>query len=375
MKSITRLAKWCSSRPSHLALIQAFLVLACTGFQPLRLSYWDSGWYRGLVNVGYSSSFPDGHGNVGFFPGYPVAAYLLKTALGFGKTWLSTDAALLLTALAFAFLMWRLLTSWLELWNPSQEQNRTRLVLFALYPFSFFFYAAYSESLFAATVIGFMLFSERWIRKDRSLALTLLFGFGMCFTRLLGFAFILYPVFRALQVRKKRLSSLGVAAFSALGGVLFFVYCQIKFSAWNFYFISERTIWGTYFDWHKLIPPTQLFHLTPPFKGDIVGRVVTIAFGFFLTRKLFLLLRTRRFETPIFALILVSGMYWGANLLGRTSWDYIGMGRYLLPGLALMLPWMDLDWKKHRAWLVIALFFLALQIGYIITFAHRGWVA
>jgi hypothetical protein len=384
----------------RIALPHVFLVFLCVGFQPLKLSYWDSGWYRGLVDHGYSNTFPDGQGNVGFFPGFPVTSSFLKSVFGLGQDLISTDAALLLTALLFALMMWKLLSRWLEVsasvstelqcsgFTPGYS-SRTRMIFFALYPFSFFFYAAYSESMFTALVVGFILFSEKWIVETKPkksfgiFALVLIFGFWMCFTRLLGLTFVFYPLFRALQtkvtLRSKPLSQLLGAGLifilSSLGCVSFFIYSSEKFGAWDFYFQSERKIWGTFFDWHKLVPPTSLFHFLPPFSGDTVGKLVTVIFGYFLTRKLWQLLRLKSYSEPVLALVLVSGMYWGANLLGRTSWNFGGMGRYLLPAIALMLPYIPVPEKPTRVWWVLGLIFLALQIGYIITFAHHGWVA
>jgi hypothetical protein len=370
--------------PTRLTLIQAFLVLACAGFQPLLLSYWDAGWYRGIVDLGYRSDFPDARGNVGFFPGYPAVALILKTVFSFGVHFLSTDFALLLVSLSFSFLLFNFLSTWIQTQtqNPAQAEPRiqhAKLILFALYPFSFFFYTAYSESLFTASVVGFILFSEKLLQgethKDRNFCLALAFGFLMCFTRLLGLVFIVYPIFRALQIQQKKLPALFLLVGSSLGCALFFAYCYFQFGAWDFYFISERAIWGSYFDWHKLFPPTTLFHLTPPFKGDTIGKVVTVVFGVYLTKKLFELIREKAFRDPLFALILVNGMYWGANFLGRTSLNFVGMGRYLLPGIALMLPFINVNLKSKRTLILVTLIFLALQIGYVITFVQHGWVA
>ena len=369
--------------------IQFFLVFACAYFRFFNLTHWDGEWYRQIVEVGYNAvhsadPFAEGKGNVGFFPGYPLAVYIVKKILGFGTDRFPTTGALLLVSNGFAVLTWYFLQKWIELIDPIEQKpavQKAKLFLLAFYPFIFFLYCAYTESLFISMTLGFIYFSEKVIREDdqkksfRFLLLALVCGFEMNLTRLLGIVMVAYPILRALQTREKIKRSLLLAAGTLLSPVSFFFYCWLKFGAWDFYFQTELAIWGTYIDIGRLFPPKTLFDFHRPLYSNTMGKYVTILTGFFLTAKLIELLKQKLWLEPFFAIVLVCGMMWGEYLLGRTSWDYVGMGRYLIPVFALILPFLKIEPKFNWKWAAFSVLMIGFQIAYALKFGRHGWVA
>ena len=373
-----------SSFALRLVSLSFILVAACMFFDFLAMTAQDGVCYRHIVDFGFSSKLnPDptvaDRGNVGFFPGYPLACYLVKKILGLGTDAFPTTGALILTSNGFAVLLWVYLEKLLSLFGD--QFSRAKMLMLALYPYCFFFYCSYTESMFISMMIGFIYFSERWLREEdekkswRLFWLAVIHGFLMNFTRLVGFVIVLYPVIRAYQTGEKKLRALLIAAFSLTSIGLFLAYCQVKFGAWDFYFISEKNVWNTYVDFSKLLPPTELFNFSRPVHADTVSKYVAIGLGVFLSVKLIQLIKEKLWLTPYFAMILCSGMLWGEYLLGRSSWNFSGLGRYLIPVFALILPFLKIEPKFNWKWVTIGVVLLGFQIAYALKFGRHGWVA
>lgn len=103
---------------------------------------WDSLWYLGIAQHGYSSA-----ASTAFFPLYP----LLTEALGF-VTGSAALAAVIISLAAFtvALVLLHRLTE-LELGRRAADAT---VILLAFAPLSLFFTAAYTESLFLALAVG-----------------------------------------------------------------------------------------------------------------------------------------------------------------------------------------------------------------------------
>ena len=117
---------------------------------PLR---WDAGWYMGIATQGYAfePGNPSLQQNVVFFPAYPmlvrVAALLLGksfTAYVIGGTIVSLVA--FTAALAYLYRLARE--------DLTDDQSSAALWLIAAYPFSVFYGAIYTESLFLLCCAG-----------------------------------------------------------------------------------------------------------------------------------------------------------------------------------------------------------------------------
>ena len=141
---------------------------------------WDGGWYAGIISAGYSWAGPSMQSNVAFFPLYPLLGKIASVAL-LGNVSL---ALILVSNLAFLFLLYFLY----KLAKRDFDQGTaTRSVIYlAIFPLSFYFSAAYTESLMLALAIASFYYARegRW-------KLAIVLGTLTTLTRLTGIAILL----------------------------------------------------------------------------------------------------------------------------------------------------------------------------------------
>ncbi|HLW68119.1 MAG TPA: hypothetical protein VKS79_22570, partial [Gemmataceae bacterium] len=210
------------------------------------LYQWDGGWFQSIVDGGYvapDTLTPTDHGNVAFFPGYPLLARSLKNLFH-----LDGQAALLMTAQLACCGAWFYALLLLRSWNVSPGNILVAVVLVAVHPASFFMVASYSEPLFLMTMLGYVYWSQRSGPLAKCLAAV--HGFAMTATRLVGIAVIVYPVLQTWLASveqftwRKLCQSVLVAAFAALGAGAFFAFCHFYFGRWDLYVQTEAVAWG-----------------------------------------------------------------------------------------------------------------------------------
>lgn len=120
---------------------------------------WDAGWFFSVVDHGY---YVDSRqSNIPFFPLYPLASVAagLPFRLVFDSYRSFFLGALLISHVAFAFALVGL--DRLGRMSVGEAATRRALWLLALFPFAFYFAAAYSESLFLALSVWSILFARR----------------------------------------------------------------------------------------------------------------------------------------------------------------------------------------------------------------------
>jgi hypothetical protein len=405
---------------------QLAFILIVTLLHWQNLCRWDGDWYAHIVDHGYVSELPPSvqikdKGNVAFFPLYPLLAAGVKKITG-----LTAESSLILTAQAFALGVWFYflwVASFFASEGESQNEKipahwsienlhedaewgsknsfiwshlKNRLYLFALYPYSFFFMVSYSESVFIFCLLGFIFWVERWVRatgKKEQLffyLLALAHGIALTSARLVGVFLIIYPVIRVFLAefsqthlsRRLVFRRLWPAIFltlaSSAGAALFFLYCQLKFGAWNLYFTTVKIGWNEYTDIHELLPPLGLIQMdwNHLLKSDNIGRLLTIAVIIFQLFALAKQLRRKNYADGKLALLLVSMITLWGTMYGRSSYRFAGFGRYLLPVLALLFPWVKLPkLQKNIFTYALLIVLLAFQFFFIAMFARRGWVA
>jgi hypothetical protein len=118
---------------------------------------WDGQWYREIAESGYSYD-SRANSNVAFFPAYPLLGRSVSLATG-----LPTQHALLLVShvcLAAAFVVMAAYVR-VRLGAASNQVGPFVLLAIALWPTTFFFRMAYSESLFLMTSLMAMYGMER----------------------------------------------------------------------------------------------------------------------------------------------------------------------------------------------------------------------
>jgi Mannosyltransferase (PIG-V) len=178
------LVPWFSSRVMVLAIGYFAVVMfgyPGTGGPPVRISRnefvnlpmkWDAGWYLGIVLDGYDFNprIADRQQNVAFFPAYPMltrlgaaligsrsisaaeATGINRTEYAYAQHHRIVLAAMLISLGAF---LWALVYLYRFAGELMDEQAALGAVLVAsFYPFSLFFSAFYTESLFLLTLLG-----------------------------------------------------------------------------------------------------------------------------------------------------------------------------------------------------------------------------
>jgi hypothetical protein len=357
----------------------AFLITACqillacllAGGQSPREAYerlhrWDGGWYASIVNHGYFSPavMSAGNvGNVGFFPGYPFAAYGIKQLFN-----LSTPAALLLTAQLACWSFWTYLLLFFRRWQLPMRLCVLGVLLVASHPAAFFLIASYSESLFLTGLLGFLYWSGSPGRG--SLWLAAAHGFVMTATRLVGVPVVIIPFSRAIfnwdyvgsESGTGRLYRCGRALFlgaiASLGAILFFVYCYFRFGAWDTYMKTGCYGWN----------------ITPDYGGLFSSRIFKVHFpsarDHFIDGEFF-----SRLSVPL-ALLLFVVLGLVELRRARTRSDSGWRERVPLYLCAFLLLYIPVSAQSTRSMTSMMRYVLCVQVVLVLVVVHllgRVW--
>jgi hypothetical protein len=140
------------------------------------LANWDGLWYRSLANHGYPDYVSFAQTNLGFFPLFPLAIFVVEQPLllitNHDAVWCSTVAGALISGvggLAATVMVHRLAEGW---WD--RETARRATILFVVFPGSVVFSMVYSEGLLLPLAAGciYALERRRWVPAG------ILAGFG-----------------------------------------------------------------------------------------------------------------------------------------------------------------------------------------------------
>ena len=144
------------------ALYQLVLACALSGQADVSRAYlalyqWDGIHYGNIAVGGYvcpPELTHESHGNVSWFPGYPVSIWLLRAATGWPKE-VATLAAAQLACWGF----WTYVFLLFQRWRVPAKLAVLGCVLLVSRPAAFFLVAAYSEPLFLMSLLGFLYWS------------------------------------------------------------------------------------------------------------------------------------------------------------------------------------------------------------------------
>ena len=128
---------------------------------------WDSGWYASILNYGYALRSPGTMANVTFFPLFPLIWKFIEIIAH-----LKGFIAALLVSNILTLLSFTIFFRWVEKqWNKLVAIKS--LVALAIFPTSFFFISAYSESTLFLLVVSMLLFSfkKQWLYATLAVAL------------------------------------------------------------------------------------------------------------------------------------------------------------------------------------------------------------
>lgn len=366
--------------------------------------HWDCGWFSSIARNGYVSPVPPlaqdvEHSNVAFFPLFPMLGRLLVQLFS-----IPASSALPLVALAFALPLCVLLPT---------LTNRKRLIFLLAYPATFYFFVAYTESLYC-----FSLFMGFWLlfrRSEYSAGMLypaiFLAGLGLGATRLSGFVipvavfgiwFLAWIFGRAPTERRfPRLAGVWAAgAVAGIGG--FFLYCHWKFGAWNLYLQTLDIGWNKevsvsgFFRYFfrallKNIFP-YWFAKDPTRMSWIVTADTLVAYGYVIfleSRRIFSMGRKPIDSSTLLRFgILAGGL---GHILMTTLGDSgefhrWGNGmRYTMPALYLLVFVWDADWTpkwlvnrpvwRRNLFIATLVLWIPYQLYYLYLFTQNFWVS
>lgn len=371
-----------------------------------RLHQWDSALYEGILENGYRSSLPRGSldgltlheidqgTNVAFYPGYPLVGRIIAVLTG-----LRARHALLLAAQIANAFFWTYVLLFLRKWRIRTDIAATAVLSIALYPTAFFLVAAYSESLFLASILGFLYWSSR--TSSSSGVLAVLHGLVMTATRIMGLPLVAAPLIGALSQRPERSESerlvhpAAISLWSALGGLFFFLYCAHAFGHWDLYMQRQLAGWGIRPDYGFFLHASSGLYWPDTFRewlmSDHLSKFATPVIFYSLAGLLPWQLFTRSaagrrngsdrwaFFWCAFMLLYISAA--GLSGSGMRSMIRYTFPVYVLIVLALVNGLRDKRMGRVRRVVagigitVVLCLFAAAQYMLLIRFANGDWVA
>jgi hypothetical protein len=363
----------------------------------------DSYWFLNIVERGYDTTVPPiGHkmmevSNVAFFPAYPAVAAALKYGLHF-----SSSNALLVTAQTAAFGFWSYFFLFCERWEISPLLRSFGATAIAAHPAAFFLIAAYSESLFMMSLLGFLFWSTSSGRFAKPLAV--LHGVFMSATRIVGIPCASFPVllavlkngWRGLRDVRSWLRRYAFAVVVMIGATLgafgFFFYCVARWGRWDLYMLTQEAGWAIVPDYLAIFKPSSYRWQIPALNDPVTMSQMTMAVGamLFVVIAVIELLPAvrRRFGSPIRI-----GFYVTAFLLfyiavsGVACVEMESMLRYQFCAHALIVlallqflhqlpaPRPSVRALGMAATVLLSAAGFGLEGWYIWNFTRGGWVA
>jgi len=323
---------------------------------------WDAGWYRHIATHGYVDQAvgPSGQRNLAFYPVYPLTMRLVSLL---GPSPLA--AGILVSNLAFLaalLLLHRMVSA-----RFGTEAAGRCVVLLAVFPFSFYFSAVYSESLFLLLAVASLYLAERGRWGGASLC-ALLCGAtrapGVALAPALG---LLYLDRIRFDVRRVRPDVLWLG-LSVLGPFLFYAYLAVEFGDPWLAFTATRVA-GWWQGGFSLKPVERAVRSMRSLENLRTGQfpvvynlnLLAAAVGLITLVAVF---RRQPLAWSTFALLIVA-----AGVLQPGGW-----GRYVLPAFPLFLAWaigLESRWAFAGA---VALSTLLLAL-LTILYTHWYWVA
>ena len=375
------------------------------------LSQRDSYWYLSIVRRGYQfvgfDKIAYEQSNVAFFPGYPLAVAIMSRLLG-----VEPELGLYLTAQLFCWLMWIYLFLFYRRWQiPTLWQVLASLIIL-VYPSSFYLVVGYSESLFVASLLGFFYWSMD-LNSLRAALLAGAHGLAMSATRIVGLPVALLPLLRLGEGSRRWFWTAGAAVLALLGGLSFFLYCQLRFGRWDLYIEMQRYFTGVQANYQALFqastyvlsPERWQVLLSPsaPVKdaglwSDALSQLfVSVTLGSLVVTGLLdglsvLVGKSRRWQERLGFHLAAWAMFYiavaGMSPLGQRS-----MSRYCLPvhivqvlALVHWAKYTDFSFIPERirpylgntlklGYVLLAFIFFALNQILTWRYAHHLWVA
>jgi hypothetical protein len=325
-------------------------------------SRWDAGWYRHIATHGYVDQAvgPTGQRNVAFYPLYPLTMRFVSLS---GLDVLA--AGILVSNLAFLaalVLLHRMVRT-----RFGTDAALRCVLLLSVFPFSFYFSAAYSEGLFLFLAVASLFLGERG-RWAAASVCALLCGAtrvpGLALAPALG---LLYLDRIQFDLRKVRPDVLWIG-LSVLGPVLLYAYLHVQFGDPWLAFKATRVA-GWWQGGFSLKPAERAVRALRSLENLRTGQFPVIFNLNLLAAALCLgslvsVFRRQPLAWSVFSLLIVaSGML-----------QPVGWGRYVLPAFPVFLAWA-LGLEGRLAFTGVVVVSTLLQALLTILYTHWYWVS
>lgn len=325
---------------------------------------WDTSHYVAVAQLGYGNpASPSPQGGLGFFPLYPLLMRALVAITGVEKT----AGAFAVAGIVISNICFLVAIALLVVITTEVAGERVALhtvLLFCVAPFSFFFNAAYSESLFLVLVLLSLWFARRgqW------------WAAGMCAalgsaTRLVGLAIGPALLFMAWRRGAKPKDLLVIALLSPSGLVAFFTYCALKFDDLFAYF-NAQSEWGGWTEHVRFY--AELFIKDPKtaIGGDPRHLIIILNVGLLVLFLALLPMVWKRLDegTAMLTTLLIV-------VQGAATW--VSLGRYLMPAIGVFIVGgILLTHPKVAGWPRDTIVVSSAMLLSLLTvlFAHGFWV-
>ncbi len=363
----------------------------------------DGFWFENIVDRGYQTIVPPiNHkvmevSNVAFFPAYPALASALCSVFR-----IESQTALLIVAQLATWGFWTYVFLFAERWKLSANLRFFGALVIAAHPAAFFLIAGYSESLFLMALLGFMYWSSCEGRTAKIMAAV--HGIAMSAARIVGVPCAAFPVVRdvfkkgwgVLRQPRQWLRNYGKAIalmiIATLGAISFFLYCQVRWSRWDLYMLTQSAGWNIEPDYLAVFRPSSYRWLLPPLNDptEMSQMSMTVGALMFVAMAIIELLPAVRRNTGLSTRI---GIYFCAAIIyyvsvsGVASLEMESMLRYefcvhVLIVLAFLnflrqfrLPPMPVRALGVAVLVLACAVSLGVQGWYVWNFTRGNWVA
>lgn len=310
---------------------------------------WDSSWYLGIAQNGYSFQGPEKLSNIVFFPLYPFLIRL-TSFLTMGNLILAgwiLSCIFLFFALVFLF---KLVKEFHKPINPYLP------VLFLLiFPTAFFLNAVYTESLFI-----FLSLAVFYYCLKKKFLWAGLFGFFAALTRVTGILLFIPLLWEYLKIynfnfiRSLRLRVLPLILVP-IGTLSFFLYHYFKFGDF-FLFFKVESWWGRAF---KL----NLSHFSLFSNPAIVNFCLDVLMVIFVLVVIFFVFKNLRISYGLYMLATI--------VVALGTGTLMSIGRYILVLFPIyILAGSIKNQYLQRAWIFSSILLLAMNVT---LFVNNYW--
>ncbi len=353
-----------------------------TGYK--RFNNWDSLRFFEIAQNGFhipkhnilESDIHQYRANVTTPPAYPLAVHWIQRIFR-----LPGEIALLVTAQLACWIFWiYFILILIESRVPSSGILLSAFTV-AVHPASFYLVVGYTESLFMASFMGLIYWTNRWAKSRHSTTFWFLaasHGFIGAATRFAGFPIAVYPIAQAIiKGRNKLLSGALLSLFVIFGLISFFIYSYFKFGKWDLYFSLTQLGWGLSSKsgyWAIFNPmsyiPLYFFEDT---MASINRTAVPWSLGLIILSWSLDRQKTNRMGLYCSAFALLY-----AAMIGKAGSNMDGMIRYTLPAFVPIIlcitqvlntdpSYIQTVLKSKVRWILLA--------GYLLAIATQGWMA